>query len=1584
MLSLENLLEQNRRELLDLSTRNRLLSMPVESKSARVVHVRDEHSDEIFRLLVTGKKTLTFIAGQPSARKLKVVATASDDDDEIELPPPDDDDSGVGGLAARHVDSKLQTALTPEGLQRRLLSLYRDARSIEEEQGVNILYLALGRLKWFEAEKSETPRYAPLILVPVALRRESVSDRFTLRWREEDVQENLSLAEMLRRDFGIELPSFPDEDNLVPSAYADAVRLVVSRNPNWIVETNGVTLGFYSFAKFLMYRDLDPDNWPTRGKLLESPFIGALLRDGFPAADSPFSAEGQLDEIIPATRLDHVVDADSSQTVAIERIRAGENLVIQGPPGTGKSQSIANIIATAVLDGKKVLFVAEKLAALEVVKRRLGAIGLGDLCLELHSHKAQKRAVLEEIGRTWELGCPRGEKLEEIVPQLSEARGRLNEHADALHTSIGPSGLSMFAVMGRLAELGERGKETAEFCFEGGETWTPDERGHRERLVAELMSRVSEMGEPCTHSWRGVRRQAVLAIDLPGIEKLLRRCRARVESLREACASLAGSLSLPEPEDFSHAELHRRTGEHLAVSPPLDAEAQTNRVWQTSLTGIAEIVEAGKAFSDAKSTLAGRVNEVAWDTELAGARTAIAEQAKSAFSFLPDWMVMASDYSRALRTLASIVTGELPTAHCDRIALLDAILAGQRARKAVTTGDDIGRRAFGVMWRGENSDWSQLSAIVVWVRAEAELGLGADVREIRARISSPEKLAPVASRVAESLYGAWESVGEVINELALDVAGAFGGATRETVPLTDLRLRLDAWLGGLEELSRWCAYEACAARARELALAPLIGALESGEIAKDSLQDVFIRAQLSQLLREAVRLRPELARFDGVRHNQAIEHFRKLDRERLLLSRYRVLAAHHNTLPNRSSGIGATGIVLGEMKKKRNHRPVRRLIADAGTVVQAVKPVFMMSPLSVAQFLAPGAVEFDLLVVDEASQVQPVDALGAMARAKQIVVVGDIRQLPPTRFFARLTSDEPDLESDDEQLQVAQAKEVESILGLCCARGLRETMLRWHYRSRHHSLIAVSNREFYDSKLFIVPSPHLSSDSLGLRFTKVPGGVFDSGGTGTNRVEARAVCAAVLAHALQHPQLSLGVAAFSVRQQQAIQDELELLRRANLDTEDFFHAHPHEPFFVKNLENVQGDERDVIFISVGYGPNASGYMAMRFGPLSSEGGERRLNVLISRAKRRCEVFASFTADAIDLERAGGAGVRSLKVFLQFAETGRLAVAEPSGGEEQSPFEEAVRRAVQSLGYEVHPQVGIAGFFIDLGVVDPAQPGRYLIGIECDGAAYHSSRSARDRDRLRQAVLEDHGWHIHRIWSTDWFQRPTDQLRKVAAALEVAKGRRAEKTPAIASVEATPVIERETNRGAEDSDDGEIRIPYVEADFAPGGALAPHEVSAAQMADILSRIVEIESPIHEDELVARVRDLWGLGRAGVRIQESVQRGIDALLQRSMFIREEGCVLATGNSVMIRNRENTHSASLRKPEMLPPHEIRAALLQIVEEYHAVGERQLVSAAARVFGYKATGATLKQRIIEQLQKLNGDGKLRQENGFYKIPNP
>ena len=656
--------------------------------------------------------------------------------------------------------------------------------------------------------------------------------------------------------------------------------------------------------------------------------------------------------------------------------------------------------------------------------------------------------------------------------------------------------------------------------------------------------------------------------------------------------------------------------------------------------------------------------------------------------------------------------------------------------------------------------------------------------------------------------------------------------------------------------------------------------------------------------------------------------------------------------------------------------PIRKLMNEAAPAIQALKPVFMMSPLSIAHFLPPARLTFDLLVMDEASQIQPVDALGAIARCKQVVVVGDERQLPPTTFFSKIT------EGDDEEDETARVSDIESILGLFRARGLSERMLRWHYRSRHQSLIAVSNSQFYENKLTIVPSPYTSEAGMGMKFHHFPNGVFDSGGTGTNRMEAEAVAKAILQHAREHSDQSLGVATFSVRQRRAILDQVEHLRREHPDTEEFFHAHPTEPFFVKNLENVQGDERDVIFISVGYGRNANGVMAMRFGPLGSEGGERRLNVLISRAKLRCEVFSSITDDDIDLERARGRGVAAFKLFLRFARSGRLDLPSTERAEETEVFESQVAAALHARGYVVHPRVGIAGLFIDLAVADPEAPGRYVLGIECDGHSYQQSRSARDRDRLRRAVLEDHGWVVHHIWSMDWFHRPQEEMRRLIEAIESAKSRLVDYLHhASGHSRAIPLemfaIEREDHANdVLDFDSEQSGAPAYQGSVV--AAVRGHDeipaVPTPQLAALVEHVVGVEGPVHLDVVVQRIRDAWGMQRAGSRIQSAVQLAVDMTVRTKAVKRTGEFLSKPGEPVVARDR-SAADQQLRRPEMIAPAEWQEAIVAVVQRNFGVRKSELPSAVARWLGFTSTSAAIRDLVEAEVKKVVRAGRLRQQ---------
>lgn len=1837
-LPLETKLDRARAELLDLSARNRLLNVPRFSKSAKTVDVVEERSDEIYRLLVGQSKAFTFSAGRAD----RTGGERNETDEDLEaadLTLPDDADLELDerGVEKRHSDTKLQTRMTPKGLQKRLLDLYHDARTLEEEQGVNVLFLALGMLRWVDPNNKENMRHAPLVLVPVNLERGTAGERFRLRARTEDMSSNLSLELYLDRVHQLRLPTFDTGEELDVTTYFNAVAEAVSTKTDWAVLPDDMVLGFFSFSKFLMYRDLDPENWPQDSRITDQENIRALLSDGFDAGEPLLSEDQAIDDHISPADMLHIVDSDGSQTLAVHDVRRGRDLVIQGPPGTGKSQTIANVIASAVADGKTVLFVSEKMAALEVVKRRLDHAGVGDACLELHSNKANKRALLEELRRTWELGSPRGEFPGNLAERLTEARDLLNEHPARIHDAHQPSGLTPYRLFGELTKLRRQGQRPVDYRLETPGRWSPDDLAERRRLVAELIQRIDDIGLPDQHPWRGVGLQMVLPTTLERLVPRLQELVGKVRNLQVSVGEVAQQIDLERvPTTFAQTQDVRQHADILAQAPSMSGDALSADVWQTSASEIRDLIDTGRqyekqhseiashlvagavdisidgvedqlrnlpknftqdafgrasvlassvpplmeaagllakelgressprtlaevyglittgervaaapdaspeafaatawehgveqaadlasaveVYEKSKAAIGDRLADVAWSSDVAAARQALATNTGI-------FKVFSSDYRKA-KALARSLLRNPDTATPEIVELFDTLMKGQAAAKRIRDGETLGRAAYGPDWRGESSSSQPLLALASWMRTLK--GLGGEPRFIAARLTDRRAIGDRAAQVVrladsvrdklEAFYNdlgdraaglleqaasadrvdldlaeararniawaddvcrsimravpetvdekigllgklsrvqrsarsiddsaalgrqafaelwdgrasAWETLGdaaswienhkdlrylasrlddrtgiaekarsletdagkivqllvETASSLNSDTGALFGDGDLSSASFDEVSERLDGWLGNTEQLSKWVSYNDRAQRARATGLSSLVDAMSTGELATGAAQQAFEMAYHEALLEEMVAADPELGRFDGHLHSRQVREFANMDRERIKASSLEVVRAHHRRIPSKFGSAGPVGVLRGEMAKRSRHIPIRQLMHRAGPAVQALKPVMMMSPLSVAQFLTPGKVSFDLLVMDEASQIQPVDALGAVARAKQIVVVGDERQLPPTKFFAKMTGSQEEDDEDDS----TKVADIESILGLCSARGLPQRMLRWHYRSRHQSLIAVSNSQFYQNKLFIVPSPYTAEAGMGLRFHHVPDGVFDSGKTYVNAVEARVVAEAVIRHAKTHPQLSLGVAAFSVSQRRAIQDELELLRRLNPETEDFFHAHPSEPFFVKNLENVQGDERDVIMISVGYARNEQGYMAMRFGPLGAEGGERRLNVLISRAKRRCEVFASITDEDIDLERGKGKGIFAFKLFLHYARTGRLSIAQSTERNPDSVFEEQVADAIRDRGYDVHPQVGIAGFFVDLAVSDTNRPGRYLLGIECDGASYHSARSARDRDRLRQAVLEDHGWIIHRIWSTDWFQRPQEQLERVVAAIEAAKVELDERAEGgVANHRAVPVeivtVDRGdvTEIGLVDVDTSmpadRIDTAYVEATIIQPPRYELHETPIGLLADLVAQIVQVESPVHCDEVVARIRDAYGLQRAGGRIQAAVDLAIDRAVAHRGVMKDGRFLSMPDAPLEVRNRSDVLSPGLRKPENLPPAELAVGVERIVMENLGATDDEAVTALSRLLGFKSTSAQLRAVIASVIDDMISKGRVARVDGL------
>ncbi|MEX0956424.1 MAG: DUF3320 domain-containing protein [Rhizobiaceae bacterium] len=1576
-ISVRNQLLADRRNLLDLGTRNRLINVPLRSKNIRTIEIVDERVSEVYRLLLEAK-ALTFLPGRQLTDEEKA-ELAEDDAETGGIPQPDEDDANENGIARRHLDTRLQTRLTSEGLQKRLLNMWYDARTLEEEQGVNILYLAIGLLRWFDSDSSDVERHAPLVLLPVRLDRTSAADRFTLRWRGEPASTNLSLQAKMNAEFGIKLPDLDEDDDVDIGSYIASIAETISGKERWSVLPDAMVLGFFSFAKFLMYRDLDPDHWPEGKSLDMHPVIGGLLRDGFPMSEPIVPDHGRIDEHIPPEKTHHVVDADSSQTVVIEEVAQGGHLVVKGPPGTGKSQTITNVIAAAVAEGKKVLFVAEKMAALDVVHRRLKDAGLGALALELHSNKANKKVLLEELRQTKDLAGKSWRSDTTVVTRLKDAQSGLNGHTDKMHRVYEPSKLSPYQLIGNLVRVNDAGG-MPEFPLSNPETWTPAEFEQRRTLVAELTDRFASIGRPNEHPWYGVRREA---LDPAEIEELRRRLE-QVHSEFTQSVALAGEatrhLTLEEPRTVAELVRTLQLLRAMTALPTCDRRALADPIWEKP-ERVAEIVELGQRFEGLHAKISATFTDAAWGASLAECRAVLATKGHSLFRFL------SGSYRGQIALLKSYLRAAPPKDMGERLVLIDTLTAAQQARRELDGMNATGAAAFGTEWDGEKSRWQGLKAVIDWQQAHQKV-LTPDNRKRIGNAADPSRLAAITKGLSDSLARFVRNWNELQAFLDLDLARAFGAENLAAVSVSSVKDRIDGWRADIESVTKWIAFYGRCRVATDQGLGTLVDGTLDGKLDEQSLLPTFEKSYFEALRSDFFAREPDLKKFDGELHTRLVDTFRKLEGARIGLAREQIAARHAAELPRGNAGIGPLGVLNGELAKKRNHLPIRQLLDRAGAAIQQIKPIFMMSPLSIAQFLKPGALQFDLLVIDEASQVEPVDALGAVARCNQIVVVGDERQLPPTRFFAKLTSDVDERDEDDEV--TFQARDAESILDLCLAKGMSHRMLNWHYRSRHHSLIAVSNREFYDNRLFIVPSPYDAVAGMGLKFNYLPHAHYDRGNTRTNPVEAKAVAEAVIRHATQEPDKSLGVATFSVAQRQVIVKELELLRRAHPETEEFFNRSSTEPFFVKNLENIQGDERDVIFISVGYGKTSTGYMAMSFGPLNSDGGERRLNVLISRAKLRCEVFSSITGDDIDLERVRSRGVVALKLFLSFAQTGKLGIAEETGRGPDSEFEEQVAAKLRSFGNDVKCQIGSAGFFVDLAVADPEKPGRFILGIECDGAQYHSSRSARDRDRLRQYVLEDHGWIIHRIWSTDWYLRPNEELAKLTAAIESAKEEwRSRDNDLVKPKKAVPLHFTSHSEGPVEivtahvgEDEQTVSAPYEEATLTVRMDREPHEVSIGDMMRYVTQIVSAEGPIHESEIIVRVRSAWGLARAGNRIRDAVIAGVKAAKSRGDLLEADGFYAVPGQEVRVRDRSAVSSASLRRPETLPPAEIQAAAIAIIEQNFGAGRDQLITAIARALGFASTSAQLRAVIEPIIDQAVHTGLIVEEDEMLAIP--
>ena len=1547
--AVQRLFDDTRRRLVETGTRNRLVHVNRANTRGNVVNIVNERSDDVHAILAGGR-AMRFRALGHDKPVAGAIMLADEADGRV------DED--------RYTDNQLETRLGPDALAKKLLKIAREAKTAEEEQGVNILYLALGFVTWFEDAASDVAREAPLVLLPVELKRNERSSTYDLRLREEDLLTNLPLQQRWQDDFGLRLPEVDaTAEGWCPGDYLAQVEEIVAVRPRWRVDRDAVQLGFFSFSKLLMYRDLALDAWPDAA-LETHALTRGLLYEGFGAERPLFGPDDRLDEVLPPEKLFHVVDADASQAKVIEEVRAGRNLVVQGPPGTGKSQTITNIIAAAANEGRSVLFVAEKMAALSVVHDRLVKVGLRDLTLELHSRSANKKTVLAELARTLTAG-PAVPAMPGAPNDLRAARDRLNDIDAALHAAIGASGETPYSVLGRQAQHIGTGTPAPTLDLPALATMTRADEEAGVALLADYGTLVAQAGPPDLHPFAGVGRRDLQPVQLARLGVDLAQAGAAATRLRAALDAVLTAAGLAGPRAIAQAAPAAELLARLAGLDPGDVPLAGRLIDNPDPVRLAEALATAAAWRDAQAEAAPVFVDAAFAVDAAALRAPLVAGAGSW------WARWGGAYRGASQTLAGWLRAPLPKPADERLALVDRLGDVQARRRGWADDEGFLAGALREAWRGERTDFARAAAVGAWCARVRDAALPVTGERAVASAADAAALAALTAELRAAAAGV-PAIESVIATLALDPARL--GGTLADAELADVATALAGMAAAVDRYGEWAALGRARERLAGAGLDALAAHVADGAMTATAATDELRFARAERLWSLALERTPLLASLGGTDRHALAAEFGRLERARLKENVRTILAGHLAQLPQGAQG--EMRVLRGEMGKKRAHMALRRLFREAPQAIQRIKPVLLMSPISVAQFLTPGTLTFDLLVIDEASQIRPEDALGAIARAGQIAVVGDQKQLPPSSFFDRLIADDEDEPEDaeaggDDLLGgAASLGAMESILTLCESRGLPARMLTWHYRSRDPSLMRVSNAEFYKNELVLPPSPLEKDPAYGLILTKVDG-AYDKGGRRDNRREGEALVARVAEHARRTPDLSLGIVTFSHAQKNTINELLELARRTDPALDALLREGRHEELFVKNIENVQGDERDVILISVGYGPTEPGgrMIGASFGPVNGDGGERRLNVLFTRARLRCEVFASFDPGDLDVSRASREGPRILKRFLDYAKSGQLDAPTATGREADSPFEEDVAAVIRSLGYLADPQVGSAGFRIDLGVRHPDRPGDYLLAVECDGAAYHSALWARERDRLRQDVLEHLGWRFHRIWSTDWFYDRRAQIERLRVALEQAR-----------DAAAAPVTPEGANGGEPAPAPADEPMPepppppepvarqmpaYIRATPRASAMMEPHEAPIPYLVPIVVQVVAVEGPIHLDEVARRVAAAFDRKGAGKRILAATRHALVAAQRADPGLRMEDDFWFTAAQAAdppVRDRAGEAGATC-KADALSLLEIRAALRLARDDNPGGTDADLTRSAARLMGFRRVGGDLAARIGEGL---------------------
>ncbi len=1376
------------RRLLDLSLKNNLLNFRYKKDCLKIV----------------APDVGSFCAGLEKKDKFTLVAGAAADEKEIFSSAAKD--KGLNELSRLEMESgKLRCAAGNEVLSETAQSLIRKARAAEEEAGAKTLYLAVGFLKWRrEGEKED--KYAPIALMPVNLKKPR--NQGVVLEPGEKFEVNTTLLEFLKEEFSLDIRGVEDTD-LSPSELMAVFRSGTADMKGWQVY-DGAYLAQFTFVRYAMWADVRKNIDIYR----KNPLIESLLTNSYklPACESPDVNEDDGDPREVLLPLPY----DSAQYAAVARSAKGETFVLHGPPGTGKSQTITNMIANAVASGKRVLFVAEKQAALEVVKKRLSEIGIGEFCLSLHSGKADKAEAVRSIEHALSLsGSYDAAGFSADAGKIVDLREKLRAPFEALHKKR-RLGISVYeAIVGYLENKSAPELMDIESTFY--DSLTREKLAECESMLNVARAAAKECG--------GVYRSPFAEVRITSCDKKVKAavvCAAEV--VLAELKHLKNYLGLfletfnQKVSKFTDKKLESLSeickmlnGEELAPFFGCDG-AEFYKFYNANLRYDRETEIWLKRFRSLPD-----IGKLAPETE----------------NEIDKW----GDNYRSSRVLLQVIKrinkcGE-PLKEKDELEWIKRAAEIEKARAAILSNTTLSKQfsGFGGINAKKREEFLKPLYALHSLAAQVFMDYNADAFN-GVCIDCNGVLKPLIEGVLSSAAAFEKSAAHFMRTIKAQ-PGDFADADIFEV-YTE---KCTALIDNADMLPAWCEYKATAKKLNEYGLTFITDAMERGRISGKQILSSFRKNVYRNFIQTNIPADDALAAFSASVADECASEFSRVLEEFSALTREKIRADLISRLPAKDTeGALALELMAFQRSVKGNMRglSLRTLFSEIPTLLKATSPCMLMSPITVSQFLPPDPELFDMVIFDEASQMPTCEAVPSLARAKSAVIVGDPKQMPPTLFFMGAGADEEHPEAED----------LESVLEDCLALGVPEEHLLWHYRSKHESLIAFSNIMYYSGRLCTFPSPDALESKVKLRY--IEDGVYDRGSSKCNKAEAEALVAEVVRR-LKDParrSSSIGIVTFSAPQQIYVEKLLgKEIARNGLESAAY---ERDEPVFVKNLENVQGDERDVILFSVCYGPDRLGKISLNFGPLNQFGGWRRLNVAVSRAREEMIVFSSMRYSMIDMSRTTSRGVAGLKAFLEFAEKGRTNIAQRSDEIiiNRQSIGKYVADELSAYGYDCRCNVGVSDFKIDVAVVDPSDKRRFILGVLCDGAGKFS---VKDRSVMQAQTLKRNNWNVLRLYSVNFFNNPKREIKKIKEYLDkLTKGGK--------------------NAGIS------FKKPYRATSLKLAFAEPSEALSGARDADLaraVKAVVAAEEPITEQFLIKRSLSLLGITRYGVKLESKMR-------------------------------------------------------------------------------------------------------------------